>query len=301
MNVIHIGSWKTATTTVQTYCRKNLKVLARNNICFIDQRSSAHSEGFQPQFRAAIRKIQKSGAEAEALESIKLFEYLHDPENGERFYHSWEGMLGHPFNSSSKQMYHPNATAKWLGLLSGRKDIQVVLTIRRQCDLVEAMYAQEVRKGRTSVGIDKFVCEHLPKDMSWAAVIQPLIDVLGKDRVRVIPYEWVGLSGNRFFNSVFEGVVPFSELNGKIHSNPSYSHLAVEISRLANLYITKKEVSKLEKFLAENFSNVTHRRAQFISRNLKQEIAEKFVRKDVEFFEREYSDLNLEGLGYFEE
>lgn len=299
MNVIHIGSWKTATTTVQALCRKNTDKLKLNGYSFIDQRSKDHQQKFQPKFRQAIKKIQKFGDQADIAESIDLFDQLHKQHDQRYFFHSWEGLLGHPFNSSSSQMFHPEATAYWLKKLSMVKEIRVVLTIRRQIELVEAMYAQEVRKGRVSYGIDKFINEKIPEDLSWSKVITPLIESLGEENVKIVPYEWMERSKKLFLDSVFQGVMNAQEINTDLHSNPSYSHVAVEISRLANLYLESKDVLKMEKFLSENFSNITHRRSQFLTSDLEKKIYERCSSNDQAILEKLSSDISLKELGYF--
>jgi len=299
MNIIHIGSWKTATTTIQTLCRKNVSKLEENGYGFIDQRSKAHGQEFQPKFRRAIRDIQSSGGNADIGDSIRVFKELYDNKKFDCFFHSWEGMLGHPFNSSRKQMYHPNATSHWLEKLNDETELKVVVTIRKQSELVEAMYAQEVRKGRVSSGIDKFINEKLPEDMSWASVIKPVVDKLGEEKVRVVPYEWTKKGDNSFLKSVFEGVVDIEKINTELHSNPSYSHIAVEISRLANLYLDGEDISKLEKFLADSFSNLTHRRSNFLTSELVEEVKRRCSSKDEVFFKDFFPDLELKKLGYY--
>ena len=300
MIYVHLGSWKTATTTVQQLLRQGEKPLRRQSAFFVDQRSESHLSDFQPKFRRAIKAIQGRSRDVTARIDDAANVFLSLSRDGSRgtAVHSWEGLLGHPLKSSKDVMYHAEATAEWFEPIVRRADVRFVLTIRKQEDLVEAMYGQEVRKGRANYGIDRFLWEWLPKDLSWERVITPFASRFGKDRIRVVPFESIRSGPRKFVQAVLGDAVNASALGEPAHSNPSFSHVAVEIARAAVPFLEPADIAKLEKFLQDNFSNLTHRRSEFLTPTLRRLVQERYGDSNRSIFREHMPDYDPVSLGY---
>ena len=72
----------------------------------------------------------------------------------------------------------------------------------------------------------------------------------------------------RFFENIIE--IP----NGSLaeHSNPSFSHVAVEMARRAYPLVEKSEYPIIERFLVQNFSTKTHPRCHFLDASVRESI-----------------------------
>lgn len=301
MIIAHIGSWKTGTTAIQYMLRSSKSALKKQEFAFADQNSEFHERNFRPAYRKAIKHIQNGGDVNHSVvhKSVELFHQFSNILGENNVIHSWEPFLGHPFNSSKDCMYHSEATAKWFSLASKHSKISVSISIRNQPDFVEAMYAQEIRKGRCNFGIHRFINEVVPRDLSWDNVVNPF-EALGDEiNLNVIPYEMMKDNCDKFLDAVF-----FDSLDHKLFKsieikNPSYSHLAVEISRLISPLLSSKELSLFERFLVENFSNKSHPRAEFLTHQMRREIMLSVQENNKRLFERLIRNVDGASYGYF--
>ncbi len=263
--IIHLGSWKSGSTLIQQNLRTNNKQLQKAGVRFIDQGEKQFLE-FLPFYRKAINAIKGNVPQTDEIvtASAEKFWELGNPDKHNAVVHSWEVFLGHPFNTSKNQMYHAEATAAWFERILGQHKPLFVIYLRRQADFIEAMYNQEVSKGRFLGSIEDFLEEFCQRSLSWRPTVEPFVSRFGLDNVKVIPFEVVKRDPEKFVDD-FVDLFLNEKLEKKLlHSNPSLSEKATKIALAAYPHLEQNERVLLEKFLRTNFSNKTHGRCDFL-------------------------------------
>ncbi|GEN26267.1 hypothetical protein HCU01_42160 [Halomonas cupida] len=253
MIIAHIGSWKTGTTAFQYALRKSKVELERNRIRFVDTREKWFSEEFLPLFRNFVKRYESNRNYAESLEgSIDVFERKVGFEDD--LIISWEAALGNPLNPSRETLYHPEATATWFSALNNIAEVKLSLVIRDQVELIQSMYAQEVRKGRYTGDFSEFLHDKMPLDVSWSRVVAPFFEAGLGDSLRVIPYSVSKGNMQNYFSKISWEKMKFSEIDISERKNRSFSKKAIEMMRRCSPLLEKSEARHFEKFLVENFS-----------------------------------------------
>lgn len=267
---IHLGSWKSASSLVQATLRKNKNVLSNNGAFFVDQNTDQHKD-FSKQFRKAMELVSEYGicsslAQLHCQKAANYFEELNESSTVTKFIHSWENFVGHPFYRNPRVLYHGVATAWWFEQYLSHLPLEFTFITRNQADLIEAMYTQEVRKGRFLGGVDEFIEKFLTgRDLSWLPVVEPFVSRFGYKRVRVIPFEDIKECGSekflrKFFSPIFDFDLDFSVK----HSNPSFSAEAVKVALKTYPGLDAEERKKEELRLVKEYSNLKYPRSDFL-------------------------------------
>lgn len=269
---IHYGSWKSASTLIQMTLRQNKEVLADNGVAFIDQQTDQHKR-FAGEFRKAVLAVQQEGvtsqdADAQCRYAARLFEELNTSFGLDTAVHSWENFVGHPLFNTQRTLYHGVFTAWWFETYLSNLPLEFTFITRNQADLIEAMYTQEVRKGRFLSSIDDFLEKFVKgRDLSWLSVVEPFFARFGSEKVRVIPFEEIKKEGSEgFLKSFFSPFLEF-DLELKVdHSNPSFSGKAVEVALKTYPGLTEEQRQREEKRLVREYSNLKYPRSDFLGK-----------------------------------
>ena len=107
-----------------------------------------------------------------------------------------------------------------------------------------------------------------------------------------------GKGAKKFVNDFFDGIIEKKPVKEVPNSNPSFSHVAVEIARSSYPYLDSSEYPIMERFLVHNFSNISHDKCNFLGAKRRDEIFNKCRIDNGELF-RKYVDVyNPALLGY---
>jgi hypothetical protein len=143
--IIHIGTHKTATTTLQNVMWRQREEIQKNGICYPDTsrppRPRLHKHGsfslalhaggkaFEDEREAIMREFRASGAHTLILSSEAL----------------------------SEPLFQSKASLRPLKMFQDEFDIEVICVLRRQDYFVESLWNQRCKNGRTKDHIDSFV------------------------------------------------------------------------------------------------------------------------------------------------
>ncbi|WP_323844034.1 hypothetical protein [Microbulbifer magnicolonia] len=307
MIYIHLGSWKTGTTTIQTVLRRNRVALQKLGYKFVDQRSQEFKD-FAATFNEArklpLREFDTLTSGETAILERSFDEFYNLVRGIENPIFSWEPFLGHPFSGLSS-MYNSESAALWFSYLARRAldTFKFVLTVRNQFDFIESMYSQEVRKARFLSGFNDFFADKLPNDLGWEAVAKPFSDIFADDSLSVIPFEIVKKNGIRnylevFFRSVGIDLSELSLLDKDLHSNPSFSKVADSIALNVYPFLEKNDRLLLERVLVENFSNKTHKDNSYFTSTQRNMLYSKVARGNALFFQKYCPSYDAQEMGY---
>ena len=223
---------------------------------------------------------------------------------------SHETLLGYPFDGGN-----PYATTSHVEqLISAFPDLTVAIVVREQVSMLASLYKHSISGNHTwnpasflperPTLAKQFAMEFL--EYSWPLL--RLRSILGHDRVKVIPYEWLRSSPESFaraFEQLSGSTIPTEALTSSV-VNPGLTALEADIKRFGNRLLPnspKKRAianSGLWAISQHGARILGHRLAAERERHLREYIRTRIGRYYAESNATvaETFDLDLESLGY---
>jgi hypothetical protein len=117
---------------------------------------------------------------------------------------------------------------------------KILVVIRRQVDYVLSIYAYRVLlRGLDSRSLDRYLADHAPSllpALQYDTLVQRYIDLFGRDRVLVLPFELLAAESAGFIDAIarFIGVDPPAIPNRRVNES-TRNAMVVAINRVLNL------------------------------------------------------------------
>ncbi len=249
--VFHIGYPKTATTLLQRHIYP-----AWEGVNYIDHYKKENK------WLLELRYVNEPDFEA-SLYVEKLSQLIQPDKVNVISIESWVGdVFKRGFNTVRNLRY----------LKSIAPEARIIITIREQCSMIEAIYKQYVNQGGTC-GFQDFLSLPPPKPVSfdfsylnYYRIFELYEKEFGQNHVSIIPYEMIKSDPEEFLQKLAEMMgsktLPRKDMSLKV--NPSLSGLALNILRLSNYFLSTPlqpcnpvRISflhpRLRKFLQKNF------------------------------------------------
>jgi hypothetical protein len=185
-----------------------------------------------------------------------------------------------------------NAVAEMLREATINFDTKVVIYLRRQDDMVESMYAQQIHEGG-SLGFEEYLSQLDPGlSFDYGRILQDWVRCFTTQNLIVRSYQQANAKGLiEDFSEAIE--TPALRHTRPERKNPSYSHNAIRIARIANEMLDPASRRKLRRGLqeampkraADYHSLFSHEdRIAFLSlyRESNQHVAETFFGEELE-------------------
>ena len=286
--IIHIGTTKTGSTTIQTFLRKNRRALKKRSIFTPTTRTGGglHShaclpaatylfdewEKRHPRFATGINTV----AQQDRLRKKLCREIETNCRKDDTAIFSCEALcyFSHQEVEQVKKFLSPLFD-----------DITIVLYLRRQPEWLISIYAQRVKKGN-SHSFDNFLNEY-PKDerlLDYRRLIENWSSIFGKDKIKVRVFDRKEFHNNDLLDD-FAHTVGL-EMTGLLRTedtNTSFGSAETEFLRLLN----KRGRRNLELSLAKMFLPRTGEKAYFLNRQEAQRILDQ-CREGNDWVAREY-------------
>lgn len=301
---IHIGTWKTGSSTIQYnlhrlkndletegfyyLCKENKMVINDGAIRNFTEIEEDYIRQSREKFGKILEEKRKQG----------------DP----IFISSAEEFSGNPFDGFK------NVRAVAQNLFEVTKDfeldIYIIVYLRRQDDFFESLYQQSIRLGQ-SHSFHEFSEIYDASDFNWYELLQAYAGIFGKDKMIVRRYHRKFLPEENSLVQDF-GQVIGSEVAANFEStqsrNKGFSRDTLEITRIMNKYFEGEERFQLRKIYDrvnaklpfENYSFFTDsERALFLKKyeESNRVIAKEFFGENELFPEPDYKSTNVEYTG----
>lgn len=305
---IHIGTWKTGSSTIQYNLYKLRDQLKKEGFYYLcKENKMVINDGIVRGFT----ELEKDYIS----QSREKFKKILNDQNGSgstTFISSAEEFSGDPFQgfrnarAVAKNLYE---ITKDLGL-----DISVIVYLRRQDDFFESLYQQSIRLGE-SHSFQEFLNQYDASDFNWYELLQAYADVFGKENLLVRRYHRKYLPEENSLIQDFGKVIGstvVSEYEETQSKNKGFSRDTLEITRIMNKHFEGEERFKLRKIFDRVNAKLPFDKYSFFSANeralfLKQyeesnrAIASEYLDEqqlfpspDYSSDDREYSGLSIE-------
>ena len=224
---IHLGAHKTGSSYIQRLLSLNNYQLYRHGYIYIDYNFISSFEDFDD----CLSQLYHHYGNRDDLTYVV----------------SYEGFCGSIING----YLDVDQMAQKIQHITTNFDVRLILYIRRQDQLVESMYVQEIKTGY-SLDFQSFI-DALPSgSFDWAHIIKQYEYYFPQHPITIVPFKSASRSshqdiGHNFLSTIGLSDIPITYPNTFI--NPSYNHTAVDIQRYANQFLDKTSQHILRRHL----------------------------------------------------
>lgn len=292
---IHIGTWKTGSSTIQYNLYRLRKELEKEGFYYLCKKNKmVINDG-------VIRNFTDL-EEDYILKSREKFKTILDRELAKNrsidFISSAEEFSGSPFKgfkNAGAVARNLHEITKGFGL-----DISIIVYLRRQDDFFESLYQQSIRLGE-SHQFDDFLSSFDESDFNWHSVLKGYADIFGKDKVVVRRYH------DKFLPHENSLIQDFGQIIGsKIVSNfelttsrnTGYSRDTLEITRIMNQYFEDDDRYELRKIYDKITSRIPFQKYAFFTPSGRKEFLSRYSESNKKVLEE---FLNTEDQNLFPE
>jgi hypothetical protein len=235
--VVHVGILKTATSSLQTACAKNVGAISAAGVIYVGP-DDIRGRGFWRDFFGNYRRLAPEFNVAEFRSY--LLGRLRKQGSGESdtIFLSEEGLSYDimPNPQMPSGFGRVRNTCRFLQSL-GMDDIHVVLTIRRQDRFLLSAYKHMVQLRGETETFGGWLFNNIDLDaVSWLPVIEAFEESIGVERLTVLPFEMTNEDG---FAAYLQAVVAPAGLDTSdwqpgCVANPSLTDGSVDLARRVN-------------------------------------------------------------------
>jgi hypothetical protein len=254
---IHIGTWKTGSSTIQFNVHSVKKQLQNEGLFYLSKGDKmVIDDGVIRNFdKLEDNYIRESRSKLKGILDAKL-----KLNPAMRFLASAEEFSGDPFKAFSNSGWIAKnlfEITKDLNL-----DIKIVVFLRRQDEFVESMYTQSIHLG-ASHSFEEFLRKYEPGAFDWYRLVDSYSQIYGKANIIVKRYHKAFLPENdSLLHQMGEvlGSPILKSFKGTNPRNRGLSRDALEITRVTNRYLNKDD-----QYLLRNIFQETNAKQPFES------------------------------------
>ena len=246
---IHIGTWKTGSSTIQFNLHTVKSELEREGIFYLSKSDKMVVDD------AVIRSFTELNhdyilASRKKLSAILERKRALNP--AMRFIASAEEFSGDPFSgfeNSGEVARNVFEITKDLNL-----DIKIIVYLRRQDDFIESLYTQSIHLGGHKT-FDEFISDFNEDAFHWDKLLNSYAGVFGKENIIVKRYHKSFLPENDSLIKEFGTILNSNVLMSFNKTNPrnrGISRDALEITRITNQYLNSEDQYLLRSIFQES-------------------------------------------------
>lgn len=278
--LIHIGSHKTGTTTIQNALRELSKKKQYDNWTYIKSPKSAANIMCSQQYDSSVvsrfrHELQKKIGRKKPSEYWVL---------------SSEALIGNP----NQGYLNSGIAAKMLRDATQGYKVKIVVYLRRQDDFAESMYTQNIHEGE-SLGFDEFIKGFNSVDsLNYTRILGDFADAFGDENLIVKSYHDASDKGILLdFGEIINCTSLVNASNKR--KNPSYSRQALELAKLCNSELDRTKQRSLRTVLQSTMAKNRGEQFSFFSLDDRAEFLDKYETSNREITKR-YFQVNGENI-----
>ena len=171
-------------------------------------------------------------------------------------------------------------------------EIHVSYYVRRQDTFFESIYTQRVQKLHAE-SFEAFCARRLDEDMRWTPILRDIQDVIGKDKLTVVPFESIRSGADLFIANMIARISPTlaDEISAQqaiiADTNISLSGKGIDMALTLFPRMDKRERALFLTFLKKNYCSKQYPKAVLLDDVKRNHILEK-VRPDNNLLVKSY-------------
>lgn len=291
---LHIGTQKTGTTTIQSILSKNKKRLQNERIGYLGRFAKLAREMRvinqpNPELEKSIQQAFEKELEQHSDIDLDSFVVSNEKFTGDK-------MIAYRNSGLIAESLHRILEPFSL-------DIKIIVFIRRQDKFIESTYAQKVYSG-SSLSFSEFIELFDESDFHWTNLLDSYASVFGKENILVHRFDRKYLPQKNSLIHTFGEAIGSDFLrnfSGELIKNQGYSRNTLEIAKLSNKHLDKREMRLLRDILRKAdpktrsysfFSDKERERFLDIYRSSNKEVAKNYFGDEQLFSEFTISNTN---------
>ncbi|MDR9365956.1 MAG: hypothetical protein RI575_11495 [Balneolaceae bacterium] len=241
---LHIGTQKTGTTTIQSILSKTKKKLESEGIAYLGRFAiPARKLRVVTEQNTEVENQIQSALENELREfensNCKTFVVSNEKFSGDKMIaYRNSGLIA----ASLKRIFEPY-----------NFDVKIIVFVRRQDKFIESTYAQRIYSG-ASLTFYEFLDQFTESDFHWSDLLDSYAAAFGKENILAQAFDRKYLPDENSLIHNFGKIIgseSLSDFSGKVLKNQGYSRNTLEIARLTNKHLDKREMRSLRDILRE--------------------------------------------------
>lgn len=272
---LHIGTHKTATTTIQKTVRKNRKqLLSEDGIKWIELQDFPR-----------LKELMKLEAHSAAIEQ-ELMGFIKAVTAGHKgdFLLSYEGLSGSPAG-----FYINNAfIAPILKTAFTGFQAEVIAMVRRQDEFIQSIFTQNFHANTYEASISEFYAEKDLNHLDWNTFIKPYVEAFGVENIHAFPYDRELLRDHSplaLINTVIGSNV-LAGIDSLEDANVGFSDAARKISQDVRPYLNDWQNGQIRKGLQSVANKGKLSEYNILDQESKQKLIARFAPSNKAFFDK---------------
>ncbi|WP_299007966.1 hypothetical protein [uncultured Shewanella sp.] len=268
---IHIGSHKTGSTTIQHGLKEKSKDGMKEGWRYVKTPKCVKQLMWAHEYNTTLVDNFKKALK----KNIKLHNEI------SHYVMSSEFIMGNPDNGYKNSAI----AAKILRKATEEYDVSIIIYLRRQDDFVESMYTQNIHQGRTIDFNTFFEAFKVDEALDYRRILNDFELEFDKENLIVKSYHAASKVGllNDFSEVIGSRLLLEST---RKRSNPSYSKSALEIARICNPHLHKKDRRKMRTSLQASMMKKKEESFSFLSPDLREKFLIKYIASNKAVSER---------------
>ena len=310
---IHIGTWKTGSSTIQYNLNRLKKDLEKEGIVYLSKENKMvindHIIGY-------FKKLDHDYIEKSKEKLTAIIERFKNKPDINSFVASAEQFSGDPFIGFKNSDIVARSIYEIVKDLNF--DVKIIIYLRRQDDFFESLYTQSIYLGGSD-SFNEFMQKFDHTHFNWSDLIESYSELFGTENIIVRRYHKKFLPEDDSLVQDFGKIINSKSLynfKGSISRNKGFTRDALEIMRITNKHFDKEQRFQLRKLFQnsntkepfENYSYfMTDMKASFLSNYEKsnREVVKKYLKIpennlfpeiDSTLSHKVYDGLNTESL-----
>tara|TARA_B100000900_G_scaffold126037_1_gene106385 strand:+ start:181 stop:1239 length:1059 start_codon:yes stop_codon:yes gene_type:complete len=271
---LHIGLHKTGTSSIQESLIQNKANLAKEGILYINNLKIFDNILNIDFFN--IKFADKCITELENISKSKK-------NTIKKIIISNESFSGNPFNGYKKL----KIIVKYLNEISKSFETKIILYLRRQDELIESLYIQSIKSGKTALFND-FIKTLKYDSFNWSNYINIWMQYFSKNQLIVRMYDKEKFKDGNIvtdFASVLESKLLKNDINF-YEENKGYSQASLEVAQMLNQYLNEYEKRYVRHFLEKIDTKKRHISSKFYTYKKRQQVLAYFEKCNEELLDK---------------
>lgn len=289
---LHIGLHKTGTSSIQESLIQNKDNLVKEGILYPN-----HIKIFDNILNTDFFNIKLADKCATELENISKSK----KNTIKKIIISNEAFSGNPFDGYKKL----KIIVKYLSKISEKFETKIILYLRRQDKLIESLYIQSIKDGKTALFND-FIKTLKYDSLNWSNYIKIWMQHFSKNQLIIRMYDKKKFKDGNIVTD-FACALESKSLKNDItfyEENKGYSQASLEIAQMLNQYLNGYEKRYVRYFLEKIDTKKRHISYTFYTYKERQKVLSYFKKCNAELLikfphicSREYFDIDCEKIG----
>ena len=289
---LHIGLHKTGTSSIQESLIQNKDNLVKEGILYITNLKIFDNILNIDFFN--INLVDNCITELENISKSKK-------NTIKKIIISNEAFSGNPFNGYKKL----KIIIKYLSEISKRFETKIILYLRRQDELIESLYIQSIKGGKTALFND-FIKTLKYDSFNWSNYIKIWMQYFSKNQLIVRMYDKKNFKDGNIvtdFACVLESKLLKND-TAFYEENKGYSQASLEVAQMLNQYLNEFEKRYVRHFLEKIDTKKRNIPSTFYTYKERQKVLAYFEKCNAELLNKfpficssEYFEIDLENVG----